>query len=100
MAVQWVGAKMASVEDLAEDYAERISGARFPKATAELVGKEIAALTYEVSGLPIEALTITKLIDAISIKLKAKMGPYMIKEGDNKAYLQMVSIIIQHVGKK
>jgi len=86
---------MATFKEHAIAYAERLRGAEDPAAEAERIAAEIQDLKYAKSRKPLSLEDREKIVNYVTEALAdVRRGPGMIKEADNRRYLEMVQALM------
>jgi hypothetical protein len=91
---------MASIEEKAEDFAERFQKSLHPPTTANAILREIDELKYDKTGLPVSPATKKAIAEGIAAVLNRKGKKGIIKEADNKEFLALVDLIVATLEKK
>lgn len=92
---------MSTLDELAEEYANRLKSAEDPGAEVQRIARSISGLKY-TTGEELPNAVRQQIVEKIRDRLTRPRteGGYMIKEADNKAYLQMLNLLQQLVNKK
>ena len=90
---------MATFEELANGYAQRLRSARDGPAEARAIARDIQGLVYAGSQQPLSDAEISRLLDLIRDRAPAQKTALeggrvrVIKEADNKNYLALVALV-------
>jgi hypothetical protein len=86
---------MATMKDLARDYAQRIKSAPVKFREADVILREINRLIYESSNLPISAADKEEIINEIYSIFQNEGIVY--KSADNRNYLQLIQYMLAQI---
>ena len=89
---------MASIEQLAEQYEQRIRESSAPAAEVQRIATEIEDLTYERTGAPISNADKDHLLEAMAGRRQGN-AVGILKEADNKHYLNLVGKLRNLLGR-
>ena len=91
-------------DEHAQQYADRLNEAQDPKAEATTIANEISSLRYKGSGKPLSDADKEKITQLIGTKRpttqqqEGEIG--IIKEADNKRYLDVARALRDLLGKR